>query len=99
MVNENDDIGSVIERASVSAGAAKNEREPWSSDHARQIEELRSAVADLKHSVSRISGTRTVSASEAFDDAVREVEKTLVQNVFASVGIAAFVGYVWGSFR
>lgn len=99
MANEGDAIGSIIERATESAGAGRDTGEPWSTDHVRQIEELRHAVADLKDSVSRMPRVETVSASDAFDDGVREVEETLTRNMFASVGIAAFVGYVWGRLR
>lgn len=99
MANDSDTIGDVIERAAASTKPRGDVVEAMAADYLRQIEELHAAVAELKRSVSRISRGATIPASEAFDEAVREVEATLKRNVFASVGTAALLGYVWGRFR
>jgi hypothetical protein len=57
----------------------------------------RSAASD--GSASGIANKTPTLATEKVDMTVADVEEALKRNVFASVGIAALVGYLWGRAR
>ncbi|UVC10510.1 hypothetical protein IHQ71_07915 [Rhizobium sp. TH2] len=64
-----------------------------------QLKALKAELENLKHSVATIATTARGVASEKVDVTVADVEEALKRNVFASVGIAALVGYLWGRTR
>lgn len=64
-----------------------------------QLKALKVELENLKHSVATIATTARGVATEKVDVTVADVEEALKRNVFASVGIAAFVGYLWGRTR
>jgi ElaB/YqjD/DUF883 family membrane-anchored ribosome-binding protein len=64
-----------------------------------QLQTLKSELENLKQSVAAIASMARGAASEKVDVTVADVEETLKRNVFASVGIAAFIGYLWGRTR
>jgi ElaB/YqjD/DUF883 family membrane-anchored ribosome-binding protein len=64
-----------------------------------QLKALKAELENLKHSVATIATTARGVAIEKVDVTVADVEESLRRNVFASVGIAALVGYLWGRTR
>lgn len=68
-------------------------------DHAAQLELVRAEIENLRQSVATIAATAKSLAAEGVEVTVADLEETLKRNVFLSVGIAAFVGYVWGRTR
>jgi len=64
-----------------------------------QLKALKAELENLKHSVATIATTARGVATEKVDLTVADVEEALKRNVFASVGIAALVGYLWGRTR
>lgn len=68
-------------------------------DQAAQIAALKTEIESLTKSVSSIASTAKDLAATSFDTAVNDAEQLLKRNVFASVGIAALLGYLWGRRR
>ena len=64
-----------------------------------QLKALKAELENLKHSVATIATTARGVATEKVDLTVADVEEALKRNVFASLGIAALVGYLWGRTR
>jgi ElaB/YqjD/DUF883 family membrane-anchored ribosome-binding protein len=64
-----------------------------------QLEALKTELEQLKQSVATIATTARGVASEKVDVTIADLEEALKRNVFASIGIAALVGYVWGRTR
>lgn len=64
-----------------------------------QLQALKSELETLKKAVSSIATTARGLAAEKVDVTIADVEGALKTNVFASVGIAALVGYLWGRTR
>jgi hypothetical protein len=64
-----------------------------------QLKALKTELENLKHSVATIATTARGVATEKVDLTVADVEEALKRNVFASLGIAALVGYLWGRTR
>jgi ElaB/YqjD/DUF883 family membrane-anchored ribosome-binding protein len=64
-----------------------------------QLQALKFELEKLKQSVATIAATARGVASEKVDVTIDDVEEALKKNVFASVGIAALVGYFWGRTR
>jgi hypothetical protein len=64
-----------------------------------QLQALRTELEHIKQSVATIATTATGLASEKVDVTMADLEEALKRNVFASIGIAALVGYVWGRTR
>lgn len=64
-----------------------------------QLQALKSELEGLKQSVALIATTARGLAAEKVDVTIADVEGALTRNVFVSVGIAAFVGYLWGRTR
>lgn len=64
-----------------------------------QLEALKSELENLKRSVATIATTAKGLASERVDVTISDVEEVLKRNVFSSVAVAAFLGYLWGRTR
>lgn len=64
-----------------------------------QLKALRTELENLRQSVATIVTTGRRMATEKVDVTVTDLEETFKRNVFASIGIAAFVGYLWGRTR
>lgn len=64
-----------------------------------QLKALKAELKSLKHSVAMITTTARGVATKKVDMTVADIEEGLKRNVFASVGIAALVGYLWGRTR
>lgn len=76
--------------------ALKREKTTAADD---QLKALKAELENLKHSLATIATTARGVATEKVDVTVADVEEALKRNVFASVGIAALVGYLWGRTR
>ena len=68
-------------------------------DRADQIKALKVELESLKESVAAISSTAKSLVGTGANLAMDDAEEILKRNVFASVGIAAFIGYLWGKVR
>lgn len=68
-------------------------------EQAAQVEALRAELETLKASVASITATARGLARTSATAMAVDAEEYLQRNVFASVGIAAFVGYLWGRTR
>jgi len=68
-------------------------------DHAAQIEALRAELESLRQSVTSMTVSAKSVVGMGANVAIDDVEEILKRNVFASVGIAAFFGYLWGKIR
>lgn len=66
---------------------------------AAQIEALKAELESLRQSVAAMTSQARNVAGMGVHVAVDDVEGMLKRNVFASVGIAALIGYVWGKIR
>ena len=64
-----------------------------------QLEALRAELDILKESVASITATARGLAKTSANAMAIDVENYLQRNIFASVGIAWFVGYLWGRSR
>jgi ElaB/YqjD/DUF883 family membrane-anchored ribosome-binding protein len=64
-----------------------------------QLEALKVELENIKQSVAKIAATARGVATEKVDVTVADVEEALRKNVFASVGVAALIGYLWGRTR
>lgn len=64
-----------------------------------QLKALKAELENLKQSVATIATTAQGLATEKVDVTIADVEEALKRNVFASVGIAVLIGYVWGRTR
>ena len=71
-------------------------RQAAADDQAAQIGALKSELESLKESVAAISATARSLASTSVNVAAADIEDVLKRNVFASLGTAAFISYVWG---
>lgn len=78
-------------------GSALNRDKTNAADD--QLKALKAELENLKRSVATIATTARGVATEKVDVTVADVEEALKRNVFASVGIAALVGYLWGRTR
>lgn len=67
--------------------------------HAAQLFALEAELKALKASVQAYAPPEPVSAGAAFEAMAGEVEQLLRRDVFASVTVAAVVGYLWGRLR
>jgi ElaB/YqjD/DUF883 family membrane-anchored ribosome-binding protein len=108
MVDESTKFGAGVEalrpsNAGKPASSSQNGNDTASNslagDQAAQLEALRAEIASLKESVSSLASAAKTVASTSFNNMAAEAEVVLKRNVFASVGIAAFIGYVWGRTR
>jgi len=68
-------------------------------EQAAQITALKVELESLSKSVTAIASTAKDLAAGSFDAAVADAEQMLKRNVFAAVGIAALIGYLWGRTR
>jgi ElaB/YqjD/DUF883 family membrane-anchored ribosome-binding protein len=68
-------------------------------DQAAQIAALKAEIESLSKSVNTIATTAKGLAVTSIDAAVDDAEQMLKRNVFAAVGTAAFLGYLWGRTR
>jgi ElaB/YqjD/DUF883 family membrane-anchored ribosome-binding protein len=68
-------------------------------DQAAQIEALKTELESLKQSISAVASTAKNLVGTSTNAALEDAEEILKRNVFASVGIAAFIGYLWGKIR
>lgn len=64
-----------------------------------QLQSLKAELEKLRQSVAAIAAAARGVATEKMDVTITDVEEALKRNVFASVGIAALIGYVWGRTR
>jgi ElaB/YqjD/DUF883 family membrane-anchored ribosome-binding protein len=64
-----------------------------------QLEALKVELENIKQSVAKIAATARGVATEKVDVTIADVEEALRKNVFASVGVAALIGYLWGRTR
>lgn len=64
-----------------------------------QLRALKTELENLKHSLANIATKGKGLASEKAEMTIADVEEALKRNVFASVGIATLVGYLWGRTR
>jgi hypothetical protein len=87
------------DREETGGSAVASDPAAAAAQHAAQIEALKVDVEDLTQSLARIAGTAKGLASDQYAATVAELEETLKRNVFVSVGIAAFAGYLWGRTR
>lgn len=78
-------------------GTSMKKDEAIASDD--QLQALASELETLKQSVMKIAQTARAAATDQVDVTIADIEKTLTRNVFASVGIAALIGYLWGRSR
>lgn len=92
MVDESTNFGAGVE-ALRTAGSGSG------ADQAAQVEALRAELERLKESVGAVTATARGLATTSADAFVTDAEAYLRRNVFASVGIAAFIGYLWGRTR
>lgn len=91
MVDESTRFGAGIETLKPSGSLAE--------EQAAQVEALMQELETLKTSVASITITARGLASTSANAMAAEAEGYLKRNVFASVGIAAFIGYLWGRTR
>jgi ElaB/YqjD/DUF883 family membrane-anchored ribosome-binding protein len=68
-------------------------------DQAAQMEALKTEIAALKETVTSLASTARGLASTSFNAMAADAEEVLKRKVFVSVGVAAFVGYLWGRSR
>lgn len=68
-------------------------------DQAAQIKALKAEIESLKEAVAAVASTAKTLVGTSANVAMDDVEEILKRNVFASVGIAAFIGYLWGRIR
>jgi len=87
------DLG--VERTS--AESTSSQTEP--ADAAQQVEAIKAEIARLKQSVASIASRTSNLATNQAEVTMSEVEEVLKRNVFASVGVALLLGYVWGRTR
>lgn len=74
-------------------------RQTGSNEAEDQLQALKSELEKLRQSVASISATARGMVTEKVDVTIADVEETLKRNVFASVGIAALLGYLWSKIR
>ena len=72
---------------------------PSPAKQADQIDTLKSELETLKTSVATVTAQARHLAGTSVSVAVADAEEVLKRNVFASVAIAAAVGYLWGRTR
>ena len=61
-----------------------------------QLAALKLEMDRLRESLQQIASGTSQIASAEFRELTAAAEEKLKQNVFISVGVAAFLGYVWG---
>jgi ElaB/YqjD/DUF883 family membrane-anchored ribosome-binding protein len=83
-------------RTLVSATGEPLKSNPSTTEQSAQIAALKAEIGSLKESISVIATTTRSLAGTGVDVAVNDAEEILKRNVFASVGIAALIGYLWG---
>jgi ElaB/YqjD/DUF883 family membrane-anchored ribosome-binding protein len=88
-----DAIGEMLERN------AKQDGKQVPDTQNKQIEDLQAEVKRLQSSIQGIAASSSKIVSREVDDAVSDIESKLKENVFLSIGVAAFVGFVWGKIR
>ena len=87
------------EAALVDDVLADAESEAFALSQREQIAALKTEIERLRESIQQIaSGSSQLAASE-FRAATHTLEQRIQENAFLSVGIAAFLGFVWGRFR
>lgn len=91
MVDESTKFGAGIEALKPSGSLAE--------EQAAQVEALRQELETLKASVASITATARGLASTSANAMAAEAEEYLKRNVFASVSVAAFIGFLWGRTR
>ena len=90
----------VTRRPFVSATGEPLQNGPSIGDEqSAQLATLRADIETLKESISVIASTAKNLASASVEDALSDAQDVLKRNVFASVGIAALMGYLWGRTR
>jgi len=94
------DESNVTTRPLVSATGEPLRNDPSMGDEqSAQLAALKREIETLKESISVIASTAKSLAGTSFDSTVNDTEEILKRNVFASVGIAAVIGYLWGRTR
>jgi len=78
-------------------GSVLKQERTNADDH--ELQALIAELENLKQSVATIAMRARGAATEKLDVTIADTEELLKRNVFASVGIAAFVGYLWGRTR
>lgn len=68
----------------------------FGDEQSAQLAALKAEIETLKESISVIASTARDLAGTSVDVAFNDAEEILKRNVFASVGIAALIGYLWG---
>jgi ElaB/YqjD/DUF883 family membrane-anchored ribosome-binding protein len=91
MIDESTRFGAGVETLKPAGSPAE--------EQAAQVEALRAELETLKASAASITATERGLASTSANTMAAEAEEYLKRNVFASVGIAAFIGYLWGRTR
>lgn len=91
MADESTKFGAGVEALQTPAGPV--------DDQAAQVQALRAELETLKASVASVTATARELARTSATGMAVDAEEYLQRNVFASVGIAAFVGYLWGRTR
>ena len=64
-----------------------------------RVKDLAAEMETLRLQLAEIALTAREVANKKVDVTVADIEETLTRNVFASVGIAALAGYLWGRLR
>lgn len=64
-----------------------------------RLKDLAAEMETLRLQLAEIAQTARQVATKKVDVTVADIEETLTRNVFASVGIAALAGYLWGRLR
>ena len=64
--------------------------------HEEELHALRAEIARLQESIQQIVSSSKRIANAEYSDLRDATEAKLKENVFLSIGIAAFVGYLWG---
>jgi prefoldin subunit 5 len=76
--------------------SAERDADAFLPDQKEQIAALKSEIERLRDSIQQIASGTTQIASAEFKELSAMAEEKLKQNVFVSVGVAAFIGYLWG---
>lgn len=72
---------------------------PLPGEQTAQIDALKAELETLKTSVAAVTSQAKTLAGTSVNVAVADAEEILKRSVFASVAIAAVVGYLWGRTR
>lgn len=92
MADENMRFGAGVDAMGPSASRPADEQ-------AAQLDALKAELETLKLSVASITATARGLAATSANAMIDDAEEHLKRNVFASVGIAALIGYLWGRAR